>query len=146
MTSAPTSKRRRGTRGQSGQAYAEFALILPVLLLIVLGIVQFGSAFQTYITLTDATRVGARQAAVSRSLPAADRVPTIKSKMNAAAVSLDTSKMTITITPWDPVNNVEDWVPSGDVTVRASYPFKINLFGLVIFDTSINSRTTERVE
>ena len=50
------------------------------------------------------------------------------------------------VTPWDPVNNVEGWVASGDVTVRASYPLKINLLGLVVFDSTINSRTTERVE
>ena len=121
--------------------------MLPVLLLIVMGIIQFGMVFKDYIALTDAVRVGARQAAVSRSITdPTQRVPLIIAKMNAAAGTLDTTKMNVVVTPWDPVNNVEGWVASGDVTVRASYPLKINLFGLVVFDSTINSRTTERVE
>ncbi len=138
---------RRLARRESGQAYVEFALILPLLLLIVMGIIQFGNAFRTYITLTDAVRVGARQAAVARSIqPESDRVPLIEQKIKSAAASLDPSKLVITVDPHDPVNNAQGWFASGDVTVRASYPFKINLFGIVVFDSTINSRTTERVE
>ena len=48
--------------------------------------------------------------------------------------------------PVRPGDQPATWVASGDVTVRASYPFKINLFGIVVFDSTINSRTTERVE
>ena len=120
---------------------------MPILLLIVMGIVQFGMVFKDYIALTDSVRVGARQAAVSRSiLDPNQRVPLIEQKMKDAAGTLDTSKMVITVKPWDPKTSTEAWAASGDVTVRASYPFKINLFGMVVFDSTINSRTTERVE
>ena len=47
----------------------EFALVLPILLLLVMGIIQFGIVFNNYVTLTDGVRAGARQAAVSRTLP-----------------------------------------------------------------------------
>ncbi len=138
--------RQRSEREQAGQAYVEFALILPLLLLLVMGIIQFGNAFRTYITLTDAVRVGARQAAISRSIdPESARVPLIESKIKSSAASLDTSKLVISVVPKD-VDGTAGWYPSGDVTVRASYPFKVNLFGIVIFDSKINSRTTERVE
>ena len=40
--------------------------MLPVLCLILFGIIQFGVTFHDYITVTDASRVGARKAAVSR--------------------------------------------------------------------------------
>ena len=134
-------------RRQDGQAYVEFALVLPILLLIVMGIVQFGTAFKDYIALTDSVRVGARQASVSRSIVDPNqRVPIIVQKMKDAAGTLDTSKLVITVTPYDPVTNTATWAPSGDVTVRASYPFKVNLLGMVVFDTTMNSRTTERVE
>lgn len=137
---------RRGAR-EEGQAYVEFALVLPILLMIVLGIVQFGTAFKDYIALTDSVRVGARQGAVSRSiLDPSQRVPLIEQKMKDAAGTLDTSKMVITVTPYDPETGTEAWVGGGDVTVRASYPLKINLFGMVVFDSTMNSRTTERVE
>ena len=138
---------RRHARREDGQAYVEFALVLPILLLIVMGIVQFGIVFKDYIALTDSVRVGARQAAVSRSIVDPNqRVPLIEQKMKDAAGTLDTSKMVITVTPYDPVTNTATWAASGDVTVRASYPFKINLLGMVVFNSTINSRTTERVE
>jgi len=44
----------------------EFALVLPILALLLFGVIQFGIVFNNYITLTDATRAGARKAAVSR--------------------------------------------------------------------------------
>jgi Flp pilus assembly protein TadG len=149
MTTRRAMTRRAAVRArrEGGQAYVEFALVLPLLLLIVMGIIQFGNAFRTYITLTDAVRVGARQAAVARSIqPESDRIPLVEQKIKDAAVSLDTSKLIISVDPHDPTNGAQGWFASGDVTVRASYPFKINLFGLVIFDSKINSRTTERVE
>ena len=52
---------RRGLRGQS---LVEFALILPVLLILVFGIIDFGMGLRSYISLTNATREGARFAAV----------------------------------------------------------------------------------
>ena len=137
----------RRARREDGQAYVEFALVLPILLLVVLGIVQFGTAFKDYIALTDAVRVGARQASVSRSIADPNqRVPLVVQKMKDAAGTLDTSKLVITVTPYDPVTNTESWAASGDVTVRASYPFKVNLLGMVVFNSTMNSRTTERVE
>ena len=50
----------RWRRGQDGQGLVEFALILPLLLLLVLGTVDLGMGFKTYIALTNAAREGAR--------------------------------------------------------------------------------------
>jgi Flp pilus assembly protein TadG len=47
-------------RSEDGGALVEFALVVPMLLLLVFGIVDFGRAFQSSITLTNATREGAR--------------------------------------------------------------------------------------
>ena len=47
-------------RDEQGAAALEFALILPILILIVLGIVEFGFAFNTQIALTQAAREGVR--------------------------------------------------------------------------------------
>ena len=48
----------------------EFALILPLLVVLLFGIIQFGIIFNNYVTLTDAVRAGAREAAVSRQIAA----------------------------------------------------------------------------
>ena len=43
----------------------EFALILPILLLLVLGIINFGIIFNAFITITSAAREAARAAVVA---------------------------------------------------------------------------------
>ena len=55
-------------RAQNGQTMTEFALVLPLLALLLFGVIQFGIAFNNYITLTDAVRAGARKGAVARHL------------------------------------------------------------------------------
>ncbi len=139
---------------ERGQALVEFALVLPLFLLLLLGIVQFGSVFRDYIALTDATRVGARQASVARSLvPAADRVNNITARTQKAAVNLDPLKMTIAVEVNDQVSGASlnptvdaSWQTGNDVSVRTTYPFKVDLFGMVFFDGHLKSRTTERIE
>ena len=54
------------TSDERGQTLVEFAALLPVLCLLLFGIIQFGVVFHDYLTVTDASRVGARKAAVSR--------------------------------------------------------------------------------
>jgi Flp pilus assembly protein TadG len=144
----PTTRtmQRRGRR-EGGQALVELALVLPIFLMLLLGIVQFGTIFRDYIALTDATRVGGRQAAVARSIqPDTDRIPNVIAKVEKSAVNLDKTKMTITVTPVKVDGVTPGWEASGDVTVRATYPFKVNLFGLVVFKGVLQSRTVERVE
>jgi Flp pilus assembly protein TadG len=138
--------RSRSSR-EGGQAFVELALVLPVLLLLLLGVIQFGTIFRDYIALTDATRVGARQAAVARSIqPDSSRIPLVIAKVQRAAVNLDANKMSVTVTPVKIDGVTPGWEASGDVTVRSTYPFKLNLFGMVVYDGLLQSRTTERVE
>jgi Flp pilus assembly protein TadG len=56
--------KRRLARGTKGQSLVEFVLILPILMFIVFGVVDFGLGIRSYISLTNATREGARFAAV----------------------------------------------------------------------------------
>ncbi len=55
--------RRHARRYARGQSLVELALALPVLLLIVLVAIDFGRAFSGYVTLTNASRIGANYAA-----------------------------------------------------------------------------------
>jgi Flp pilus assembly protein TadG len=114
----------------------EFAIVLPLLLLLLLGILQFGVVFNNYITLTDATRAGARQAAVGRSV--ADPTGAAVSRVRASAANLDQAKLAVAVQ--------SSWAQGADVTVTASYPYSISLLGLVVHSGALNSVTTERVE
>ena len=53
-----------GQRDQDGAAAVEFALLLPLLVLLLFGLIQFGVAFNTKIQATNAAREGARMAVV----------------------------------------------------------------------------------
>lgn len=56
---------RAGADRRSGQALVEFALVVPLLLILILGVVEFGRAWNAYQVVTDAAREGARISAVS---------------------------------------------------------------------------------
>lgn len=58
------AKQSGSTRSQVGAAAVEFAILLPVMMLVIGGIVDFGRAFFTQIELTNAAREGARAAIV----------------------------------------------------------------------------------
>jgi Flp pilus assembly protein TadG len=55
---------RRRSRAE-GQSLVEFALVLTPLFLILLGIIQFGFIFNSYITITNATREAAREGSIA---------------------------------------------------------------------------------
>lgn len=59
---AQPAKLRRG-----GQTLVEFALIVPVLLAMVLGIIEFGWLIKNTLTIANSTRDGARAAALGQS-------------------------------------------------------------------------------
>jgi Flp pilus assembly protein TadG len=127
---------RNRIRNEEGQALVEFALLSPILLLILFGIIQFGVAFKHSIALTDAVRTGARKATVSRTAP--DPVSATQSAVLGAASDLDSSKVTVTVT--------SNWQPGATVTVSATYPYDINILGIVVASGDLHSATTERVE
>lgn len=56
---------RKKCRGEDGQAMVEFALILPIFLLILCGIIDFGWLFYNQLSLNNACREGARYAVVN---------------------------------------------------------------------------------
>jgi hypothetical protein len=56
--------RHRSSNGSRGQELAEFAIVLPLLLLVVFGIMDLGRLFHSLITITNAAREGARYAMI----------------------------------------------------------------------------------
>jgi Flp pilus assembly protein TadG len=126
-------------RKEDGQAMAELALVLPILVAVMLGIVQFGIVFNNYVTMTDATRAGARKAAVSRFIN--DSGAAAKAVVYADATSLDSSQLQVT------VDASPDWdTAGGDVTVTAQYPYAISILGMVVKSGMLTTTTKERLE
>ena len=83
----------RSLKNKKGQSLVETALVLPIIVLILTGIIDFGLMFNNYLVITSASREGARNAAVGAS-----DVDIISSIMDMTS-TLDATKMTITIYP-----------------------------------------------
>jgi TadE-like protein len=131
------SRTRAHIRREEGQTMVEFALVLPILCLILFAILQFGLLYNNYVTVTDAARIGARKAAVSRH--EADPVAVTVAKVHDAASDLDLSELDVFVT-------ATGWEHGESVTVEARYPYEIDLLGFVVKKGELTSKTTERVE
>jgi hypothetical protein len=134
---AASKQHQPESSNERGQTLVEFAALLPVLCLLLFGIIQFGVVFHDYITITDASRVGARKAAVSRF--AGD-----------SGASAETAALTAATSLSDEVTaecEADDWDASGsDVSCTVTYPYSIDIVGLVVADGVLTSVTTERLE
>jgi Flp pilus assembly protein TadG len=93
-----------------GAAAVEFAIMLPLLLLIVFGIIDFGRALNAQVTLTQAAREGARLDALSQ--------PNVVSRTQAAATGLSGVGVTI-VSACGPGAG-----PNANATVKVTYTFK----------------------
>jgi hypothetical protein len=128
----------RRLRAEKGQALVEFAVVLPVLCLVLFGIIQFGLLFYNYIDLTSATREGARKAAVSRLAP--NGVQLTKDAISASTSVVNDAATTITVTPAQP------WSSGQDVDVKVSYPYSLNIMGIVLWSGPLKTEAVIRVE
>jgi Flp pilus assembly protein TadG len=123
---------------RSGQALVEFALVVPILLLLVFGIIEFARAWQTYQTLTDAAREGARRSVVipvPPTLTAAQSAAHHQSVIDSVRVSLsratlDPNKATITTSV--PAGELFPGHTNSPVTVRIEYQFDFIVIGRLI--------------
>jgi Flp pilus assembly protein TadG len=135
------ARRALDTRGQS---LVEFAVVLPVLMLIVIGIFEFGRTYNQYLRLTDAVRVGGRAAATQQPDSPQTTPP------NQTACSTGTSAAT---TNW----NGGTYTCDGAVTIAGATgtdsavkitgttPFTIKILGLPVFSGNLTTSTTERL-
>jgi Flp pilus assembly protein TadG len=128
--------KRNRIGAERGQTMAEFAVVLPILVVLLFGIMQFGILFNNYVTLTDAARAGARAAAVSRQ--AADPSGNADAAVRASASDLNQGNLGVNVS--------SSWSPGSPVTVTATYPYSINLLGWVISAGSLTTKSTEAVE
>jgi len=122
---------------ESGQTMTEFALVLPILVLLLFAVIQFGIVFNNYMTITDAARAGARKGTAAFS---PDPVGEAEDAARASAANLDQGELDISITASPALES------GADMTVTASYPYQLSLLGVVVQSGTLSSSTTERME
>jgi Flp pilus assembly protein TadG len=128
--------RGKTDRREKGQALVELALLLPVLLLLLGGIVEFGRIFHAYLVITSASREGARSAVVGE--PYAE----VREKIFASAATLDENRLAFSLDP-------EDYVQGDMLTVTVTYNVELifPFFSAVVPDPfPLRAATTMRVE
>lgn len=125
-------------KSQKGQTLVETALILPILLMLLFGITDFGRILHVYLTLDHAGREGARGATVGSE----DDV--ILLQINNATAGLDENKLQIAITPQGKVNRAS----GSEVAIKLTYPvdFLTPIIGQVIGSIELENTTVMRVE
>ena len=141
MMSGGRSRSGPGDR-QRGQARVEFALVVPIFLILLLSIVDFGWALRSWITVTNSAREGARAGAVGATCD------DIKQRaVDTSADLLSLSDVTVGNCQGDPGTNVE-------VTVSYEYSWITPLGGLLTTFTggslpstlTMTSKTDMRLE
>jgi Flp pilus assembly protein TadG len=135
--------RKNRESGERGQAVAEFALIIPIFLLLVFAIVDFGMGFHAWITVTNAAREGARLGAVGGSQTE------VEDQVYDTSSSLDADQLSVLVT------NAEG-NPGEAVTVDVEYEYELitplsSILGVISGDTigpnmTFSSRAEMRLE
>lgn len=122
---------------QKGQALVELALLLPLLLLIVFGITEFGRAFYIKNALTNAAREGARRASVSATDPTADpaRAALAGYTRDVCAFPVDPERIVIESTPAPPQHGVS--------TIKVTVPYDFDcMYDLIPLDLTLEGQAS----
>jgi Flp pilus assembly protein TadG len=120
MADVASSRKRR--RREGGQSLVEFAIVLPIFLVLVFGIIDFSMALRSYVALTNATREGARYGALGGTkgtFPASCSNPdTVVGRVCRAASGLTLDDVRVTYP------DAGGKLPGNAVVVAAEYDYE----------------------
>lgn len=125
-------------KNKKGQSIVELAIVLPILLIILMGIFEFGRVMNAYMVITNASREGARLASVGESYS------TVIEKIETSTYPLDVNKLQINISPSELSKSRGD-----SVKVNITYDIDIIIpviQNLVPNPMHLESQTTMRIE
>lgn len=123
--------------GEAGQAAAEFALALPVMCMLLLGIIGYGQMIWTSMDLTSATRDGARRAAVARVDTSVAPATQVRDVVRSSLDRTRPDDVTVTTTG--------RWEKDAQVTVRSSLPYSLDIMGIVVWNGDLTAESKVRI-
>lgn len=118
----------RSKMDERGAAAVEFAFIVPVLIVLVLGIAEFGRAYNVQTTLTQAARAGVRSAALYNN-PATARQAAKDAALPMLTLTDSQVSFTPGTTPLCPTTTSTSPAPNVSVTITYPLPFMTSFFG-----------------
>jgi Flp pilus assembly protein TadG len=134
--------RRARLRKERGQAAVELALFVPVLLVILYTVIQFGQVYLQFQEVSAATSEGARRASMMAAVPEPDRTSTIVSTVRGGTSTgttgaFDGSALAVSVT--------STWSPGSPVTVTSTYPASVTILGFTLYSGQLTTKRTARV-
>ena len=124
-------------RSERGQSAVEFALVIPVMLLFLLGIFQVGITFYHQEALSTSARDGARAGAIHTGATLTQIQNDVYAAVRSSGVGLDTTNLKFIPAPYcDPT---PDCVAGDTLHVTVTYPWKL---GILAFSASGTLTTT----
>jgi hypothetical protein len=152
-----------GSLRERGAALIELAIVLPLLVLIVFGVVEFGVVYNDYISIRDGVRQAAREGSVGNFGPAATTgapcyltgaagaSDNIKSLMclTKAEIGLDSSKVRVKVLSGAPAfTGTGTFAKNDSLIVCAQYPVDsiTGVIGTFIDGRALQTRTAFRIE
>lgn len=124
------------SRDTRGQALVEFALVLPLVILLLMAIFEFGSIFHSYLVITNASRDGARIGIVGEYTDEED----LKQKVKDMCAALDQSEITVDVNSDSVLRRMQV-----QVTYKV-HPFTPVLSAILPDPVVLKSKTTMRIE
>lgn len=109
-------------RCSRGQSLVEFSLILPILMILVFGILDFGLGLRSYISLSNAVREGARYASVGNPVGIESDCDGITNDTVYGRICVATGGLNVTELDPD-VSFPQGVAPGNSVVVSADYTY-----------------------
>ncbi|MGG3468012.1 TadE/TadG family type IV pilus assembly protein [Neobacillus pocheonensis] len=122
-------------KSEKGQSLVEFALVLPLLILLLFGIIDFARVFHVYLTMDHAGREAARAASIGND----DTTIRNTAVSDAASIGLTADK--VAISPGSRSSGSK-------VSITITYPitFLTPVIGEIVGSLNLTDTTTMRVE
>ncbi len=132
---------RRARHASQGQSLVEFALVLPVFILLLAGMIDFGLGLYSYMTLQSAAREGARLGVTDCTRT--DCATNVTSRVSATSGGLAPTVTVACTSAAGTAVACSSTVPGDSVTVTAAYTYR--MVWPLTFGTSIPMASSVRM-
>jgi Flp pilus assembly protein TadG len=139
-----TARLGRRVLDEPGQVLVEFAVLLPILVLVLIGVTEFGIWIFTDVDLTSGTREAGRL--LSTSKDDLNAVRDVKDRLIQNLNSeIDPSKLQYSFSP-APAGSTPLWPSGTTVTMTVTYPDQLKVVGIAASDPSMTATAQVRIQ
>jgi Flp pilus assembly protein TadG len=131
-------------RDERGQVLLEFAVLMPVLLLLLVGVIEMGTWLWADVDLTAGTREAGRL--LSNSTNDSNAIQHVEDRLVQNLDSeINTSKLRYSFSP-APASSTPLWPSGTTVTMTVTYPDQLNVMGITASDPNMTASAQVRIQ